>query len=1024
MRAFLFLGLTLMGFALQAQDDCLFTADITTSTGLWGDEVSWTLYTADGDVVAAQDGFESNATSTTTACLEDSCYVLEMLDTFGDGWNGAEVTISLPVLGLELGAYTLESGDYQALSIGFGDCPDNNWTGSGGGNGGGNGGGVVDTYGCMDPAASNYDSAATIHCCCEYDVDCTGSNTLAFVESGGIDSVFFGWFLQYAVVGTNGLPWNPTFTGVNDAGQWVTEGCIADGCYNVTVYNSFSTEPVSVDVLLNGEVIDTYTLTPGEYQFDTALGINVDDCAPFVLGCTDPEAPNYNADATIDNGTCLEPCDCPDVFEPVCGYDYYSGVTMTFNNLCELECAGAYFQWEGDCADIPVYGCMDPEALNYDPNATLDNGYCQYIPECGEDHLVVVASSVTGLDSLNGNIFGGGLSGYFTGMEGYVDTFIGVYDVSGNYTAYGCMADGCYNFYVNSSGWVPGGSMEITVDGGDPTSFVLGADEFGAVFPFGLGVDDCEVYIPGCTDPEALNYHPDATEDDGSCQYPFTCPDDQVAATMYVCTFSGGDEVGLTITDSQGNVIYDQQGYPNLTIDYFDICLDPEECYTATMTNLNGGTSWNGGYFWIHAGNVEWVNGSLEGASSAEITFGTGEDCEGSITPGGNDFTFGCTDPQAINYNPLATFDDGSCEYEDNPGGGGDLDSLDCGDGLNLVAGIFISGDPFLSEVAWALLDEDSAVVMAGSGNDIGANGVVNPVQACLPDGCYTLELYDSFGDGWGGGILILSAGNEALTFTLDLDFASFPFNVGDGCGEILTITGCTDAGALNYNPDADEDDGSCEFAFCPEVEVTFVTYTFGNGDEVSWTMDGTDESTGETLSMTSDGFSDNSVHTHTTCMVAGCYGMTLHDAGGDGWDQGWLEIWVDGALLTTGTYQANGVNAMDFGVGVTCGDDPEVGGTITNAGMSGWNDGVDFSPYPTPTGEIVNVLGTGFDNESPVVVRIRDGIGRIVRTREVLPGQGPQGWVFDVHDWSAGIYTVEGLQGQRRARARFIVAR
>ena len=181
MRAFLFLGLTLMVFALQAQDDCLFTADITTSTGLWGDEVSWTLYTADGDVVAAQDGFESNATSTTTACLEDSCYVLEMLDTFGDGWNGAEVTISLPVLGLELGAYTLESGDYQALSIGFGDCPDNDWTGSGGGNGGGNGGGVVDTYGCMDPVASNCDPAATIHCCCEYDVDCTGSKTLTLV---------------------------------------------------------------------------------------------------------------------------------------------------------------------------------------------------------------------------------------------------------------------------------------------------------------------------------------------------------------------------------------------------------------------------------------------------------------------------------------------------------------------------------------------------------------------------------------------------------------------------------------------------------------------------------------------------------------------------------------------------------------------------------------------------------------------------------------------------------------------------
>ncbi len=50
--------------------------------------------------------------------------------------------------------------------------------------------------------------------------------------------------------------------------------------------------------------------------------------------------------------------------------------------------------------------------------------------------------------------------------------------------------------------------------------------------------------------------------------------------------------------------------------------------------------------------------------------------------------------------------------------------------------------------------------------------------------------------------------------------------------------------------------------------------------------------------------------------------------------------------------------------------------------------------------------------------------MGRLVRSREVIPGQGPQGWMFDVRDWSAGIYTVEGTQGTRRARARFIVAR
>ena len=134
-------------------------------------------------------------------------------------------------------------------------------------------------------------------------------------------------------------------------------------------------------------------------------------------------------------------------------------------------------------------------------------------------------------------------------------------------------------------------------------------------------------------------------------------------ASAYVCTFSAGDEVALTITDGQGNVIYDQQGYPNGTIDFFELCLDPEECYTATITNLAGNDSWNGGYFWIHVGNVEWVNGTLDGASSEDIVFGTGEDCEDSVTPNEDDFVFGCTDPGALNYNPLAVFDDGSCVY-------------------------------------------------------------------------------------------------------------------------------------------------------------------------------------------------------------------------------------------------------------------------------------------------------------------------------------------------------------------------
>ena len=52
-----------------------------------------------------------------------------------------------------------------------------------------------------------------------------------------------------------------------------------------------------------------------------------------VLGCTDPNATNYNPNANVDDGSC------------------------TYG---------------------PIYGCTDPTATNYNPNATIDDGSCVY----------------------------------------------------------------------------------------------------------------------------------------------------------------------------------------------------------------------------------------------------------------------------------------------------------------------------------------------------------------------------------------------------------------------------------------------------------------------------------------------------------------------------------------------------------------------------------------------------------------------------------------------------------------------
>tara|TARA_B100000900_G_scaffold49843_1_gene36845 strand:+ start:4544 stop:6583 length:2040 start_codon:yes stop_codon:yes gene_type:complete len=92
-----------------------------------------------------------------------------------------------------------------------------------------------------------------------------------------------------------------------------------------------------------------------------------------IMGCTDPEANNYNINATNDDGNCQ--------------YDQAP----------------------------PVVGCMDSQAINYDSNATQDDGSCEYEtnnPETGssawwaqillcDDGLVPVVDDYTTDDADN-----------------------------------------------------------------------------------------------------------------------------------------------------------------------------------------------------------------------------------------------------------------------------------------------------------------------------------------------------------------------------------------------------------------------------------------------------------------------------------------------------------------------------------------------------------------------------------------------------------------------------------------------
>lgn len=80
---------------------------ITTTTVVWGAEVSWTILDESENAIASFQGSADNSTYDTTLCLPDACYLLHAQDSYGDGWNGGSANILIEG---ETLSYTLEQG--------------------------------------------------------------------------------------------------------------------------------------------------------------------------------------------------------------------------------------------------------------------------------------------------------------------------------------------------------------------------------------------------------------------------------------------------------------------------------------------------------------------------------------------------------------------------------------------------------------------------------------------------------------------------------------------------------------------------------------------------------------------------------------------------------------------------------------------------------------------------------------------------------------------------------------------------
>lgn len=492
------------------------------------------------------------------------------------------------------------------------------------------------------------------------------------------------------------------------------------------------------------------------------------------VGCTDPFADNYNPDATIEDGSCTY-------------------TTAPANDLCDnaqpLVCNTTV---DGTTALSTNAG--SPNACGV---ANLDNGVWFSYDGDGQFHTISTCGSAidTRIEVVSS---ANGCAGPFTCVTSADDdaTDAGCGFFSGDDAVVSFISEVGLTYYV----YITAGAADTNGDFTD--------DLFDGSFTLDF---QCAPVVEGCTNACACNYNDQANVEDDSCEY-FSCVtcttgmavlmdmqdsfgDGWNGATYVIEDLLGNVIATGSIDDAQCGVDNDNNTGNESGFDVF--CLD-DGCYNITV----GGGDWDGEISW-----------SLNDANGNVIVSGPAGTQSFTVGAG----VCGCTDAGACNFDPAATSDDGSCEYDSCAGC---MDNTAC--------------------------------------NFNPAATIPNPAECCY-ENCLTLTMNDSFGDGWNGNVAVItseSTGEIIGTATLPTgSFGTATFCVEDGCyritvgggafaGEVSwTLTGtnngvlnggvsatgtqfttgsgnctpgCTEPVACNYDPNAGLSDCSlCEYDSC-----------------------------------------------------------------------------------------------------------------------------------------------------------------------------------------------------------------
>jgi hypothetical protein len=595
--------------ANTSDDSCVFCdpADQFTLTmfDAWSD--SWNggvLTMTDGDYSVSTSLVTGLASATELLCLPVGCYELVV----GGGTYDSEITFSIDGL-----IDVSPAGTYSSIEVGDG-CA---------------------VYGCTDDDYIEFDPLANTddESCVTLIVE--GCTDDTFVEYNPDANVEDGSCVTLAVLGcTDGAADNyEPNANVDD------QSCTYCASFVASINDDFSVFDVTSADATNGVV--------------NAAATGGSNNTSFLV---------YNADGMVQNagGLGVGTYDVV-VLDETLGCSETLSVTINFPG-CTDDAATNYVEGatsdDGSCEYAPVPGCTDAAAANFVDGATEDDGSCMYATTFNVDMCNV--ENVTGV-YVSGPFCGWcGNDGYNTMTD---DDGDGIYTAELWFAANTAPIE--YTYFLN-------GTSENLVDdmasGGtcaSVTDYWSYANRLTENTAYGIEVNDvygtcftCEDVI-GCMDPDATNYNPLATIQDGTNAGACIMP--SVATIEFTVDMNGLDQ------PSAGYASVVVNGSWNGWLGWGFTLADADEdgIFTGSL-ELAPGTEFE---------YVVAVTGSADGYSGWGIQYGdcSADNANFSVTAGeGESITssiatvfcevYGCTDPNAYNYDANANTDDDSCE--------------------------------------------------------------------------------------------------------------------------------------------------------------------------------------------------------------------------------------------------------------------------------------------------------------------------------------------------------------------------